>query len=213
MGFWIFGRKEGDFEDRFQRLHETLKLTFSNIREDIDRLHKWTENTHENNQDHRLKLREHELRLLKIENQLNAIVNNMLLREQAPTPLIESKKTSMHKEELPMEEGPEGIKKSEIYSALTKTQLDLFKTIYQIQKQANSNKVSLRSIANLHYPGKPYNSVRSTISDYLTILHTWGLIKKQRVGKESFVAITKNGLDLISETKEKKQKIKKKVRD
>ena len=212
MGFWIFGRKDDDFEDRFQRLHETLKLTFSNIREDIDRLHKWTENTHENAQDHRLKLREHELRLLKIENQLNVVVNNMLLREQAPTPLIEERRNFKRQEELPLEEGPEGMKKSEIFSALTKTQLDLFKTIYQIQKQANSNKVSLRSIANLHYAGKPYNSVRSTISDYLTILHTWGLIKKQRVGKESFVAITKNGLELISETKEKKQKVKKKVK-
>lgn len=213
MVFWLFKRKESDTEERFQKLHEILKLTFSNIREDIDRLHKWTEDTYENNKDHRLKLREHELRLLKIENQLNAIVNNMLLREQAPTPLIEEKKTSKRQEELPLEEGPERVKKSEILSALTKTQLDLFKTIYQIQKQANSNKVSLRSIANLHYAGKPYNSVRSTISDYLTILHTWGLIKKQRVGKESFVAITKNGLDLISETKEKKQKIKKKIRD
>jgi len=212
MVFWIFGRKESDAEDRFQRLHETLKLTFSNIREDIDRLHKWTENTHENTQDHRLKLREHELRLLKIENQLNSIVSTMLLREQAPTPLIEEKRNFRLQEELPLEEGPERVKKSEIFSALTKTQLDLFKTIYQIQKQANSNKVSLRSIANLHYAGKPYNSVRSTISDYLTILHTWGLIKKQRVGKESFVAITKNGLELISETKEKKQKVKKKVK-
>lgn|SRR3989344_4222933 len=213
MVFWIFGRKESDAEDRFQRLHETLKLTFSNIREDIDRLHKWTENTHENTQDHRLKLREHELRLLKIENQLNSIVSTMLLREQAPTPLIEEKRNFRLQEELPLEEGPERVKKSEIFSALTKTQLDLFKTIYQIQKQANSNKVSLRSIANLHYAGKPYNSVRSTISDYLTILHTWGLIKKQRVGKESFVAITKNGLELISETKEKKQKIKKKIKN
>ncbi|MBI2106791.1 hypothetical protein HYT57_02295 [Candidatus Woesearchaeota archaeon] len=212
MGFWIFGRKDDDFEDRFQRLHETLKLTFSNIREDIDRLHKWTENTHENTQDHRLKLREHELRLLKIENQLNSIVSTMLLREQAPTPLIEEKRNFRLQEELPLEEGPERVQKNEIFSSLTKTQLDLFKTIYQIQKQTNSNKVSLRSIANLHYSGKLYNSVRSTISDYLTILHTWGLIKKQRVGKESFVAITKNGLDLIQETKEKRQKIKKKVK-
>jgi|SRR3989338_4674150 len=213
MVFWLFRRKESDTEERFQKLHEILKLTFSNIREDIDRLHKWTENTHENNQDHRLKLREHELRLLKIENQLNAIVNNMLLREQVPTPLIEEKRTSKRQEELPLEEGPERVQRSEIFSALTKTQLDLFKTIYQIQKQTNSSKVSLRSIANLHYSGKPYNSVRSTISDYLTMLHTWGLIKKQRVGKESFVAITKTGMDLISETKEKKQKVKKKIKN
>ncbi|MBI4159168.1 hypothetical protein HY500_02825 [Candidatus Woesearchaeota archaeon] len=212
MVFWPFKRKESSTEERFQKLHEILKLTFSNIREDIDRLHKWTENTHENNQDHRLKIREHELRLLKIESQLNAIVNSILLREQASTPLIEEKRTFKRQEELPLEEGPERVKKSEIFSTLTKTQLDLFKTVYQIQKQTSSNKVSLKSIASLHYAGKPYNSVRSTISDYLTILHTWGLIKKQRVGKESFVAITKNGMDLISETKEKKQKIKKKVK-
>ena len=106
---------------------------------------------------------------------------------------------------------PKKISQNEIFSSLTKTQLDLFKTIYQIQKQTNTNKVSLRSVAKIHYPEKDYSSVRSTISDYLTILSAWGLIKKQRVGKESFVAVSDHGLDLVSESniKQKKKKLRK----
>src|SRR3989344_249747 len=200
MVFWLF-KKRDDTEEKFQNLHEVLKTTFGNVREDIDRLHKWVDNSHEHHNSHRVKFKEHELRLLKIENQL-ALIMDKILKEETPEKYEE--------EEI----GPKKISKNEILSSLTKTQLDLFKTIYQIQKQTNTNKVSLRSVAKIHYPDKDYSSVRSTISDYLTILSTWGLIKKQRIGKESFVAISDHGLDLVSESniKEKKRKIKNKTK-
>ena len=206
MVFWLF-KKRDDTEERFRNLHDVLKTTFSNVREDIDRLHKWVDSSHEHHNSHRINFKEHELRLLKLENQISLLLDKVL-HEEAP----EKEEYEGDKDEIE-ELLPKKISQNEIFSSLTKTQLDLFKTIYQIQKQTNSSKVSLRSIANLHYSGKPYNSVRSTISDYLTMLHTWGLIKKQRVGKESFVAITKTGMDLISETKEKKQKVKKKIKN
>ena len=204
MVFWLF-KKRDDTEEKFQNLHEVLKTTFGNVREDIDRLHKWVDNSHEHHNSHRVKFKEHELRLLKIENQL-ALIMDKILKEETP---------EKYEEEYEEEEiGPKKISKNEIFSSLTKTQLDLFKTIYQIQKQTNTNKVSLRSVAKIHYPDKDYSSVRSTISDYLTILSTWGLIKKQRIGKESFVAISDHGLDLVSESniKEKKRKIKNKTK-
>jgi len=198
MVFWFFKRRE-DSEERFQQLHATLRETFSNVRKDMGTLHKHTEKSHIKHRKHRVKFKNHELRLLKIENQLNLLLNKFLKEaENTQENIIQ-----------PQIEQLGEISQEEIFSSLTKTQLDLFKTIYQIQKQANSNKVSLKSIAKIYYPGRNYNSVRSTISDYLTILTTWGLIKKQRVGKESFVALTNNGINLVSstKTKEKKKKI------
>src|SRR3989339_854920 len=140
MVFWLF-KKRDDTEERFRNLHDVLKTTFSNVREDIDRLHKWVESSHEHHNSHRINFKEHELRLLKLENQISLLLDKVL-----------------------HEEAPE----------------------------------------------KDYSSVRSTISDYLTILSAWGLIKKQRVGKESFVAVSDHGLDLVSESniKQKKKKLK-----
>ena len=203
MVFWLF-KKRDDTEERFRNLHDVLKTTFSNVREDIDRLHKWVDNSHKHHNSHRINFKEHELRLLKLENQISLLLDKVL-HEEAP------KKEEYEEDKDEIEELlPKKISQNEIFSSLTKTQLDLFKTIYQIQKQTNTNKVSLRSVAKIHYPEKDYSSVRSTISDYLTILSAWGLIKKQRVGKESFVAVSDHGLDLVSESniKQKKKKLK-----
>ncbi|MBS3156062.1 hypothetical protein J4413_02410 [Candidatus Woesearchaeota archaeon] len=203
MVFWLF-KKRDDTEERFRNLHDVLKTTFSNVREDIDRLHKWVDSSHEHHNSHRINFKEHELRLLKLENQISLLLDKVL-HEEAP----EKEEYEGDKDEIE-ELLPKKISQNEIFSSLTKTQLDLFKTIYQIQKQTNTNKVSLRSVAKIHYPEKDYSSVRSTISDYLTILSAWGLIKKQRVGKESFVAVSDHGLDLVSESniKQKKKKLK-----
>jgi len=203
MVFWLF-KKRDDTEERFRNLHDVLKTTFSNVREDIDRLHKWVDNSHKHHNSHRINFKEHELRLLKLENQISLLLDKVL-HEEAP----EKEEYEGDKDEIE-ELLPKKISQNEIFSSLTKTQLDLFKTIYQIQKQTNTNKVSLRSVAKIHYPEKDYSSVRSTISDYLTILSAWGLIKKQRVGKESFVAVSDHGLDLVSESniKQKKKKLK-----
>src|SRR3989344_9420940 len=159
MVFWLFKKRE-DTEERFRNLHDVLKTTFSNVREDIDRLHKWVDSSHEHHNSHRLNFKEHELRLLKLENQISLLLDKVL-HEEAP----EKEEYEEDKDEIE-ELLPKKISQNEVFSSLTKTQLDLFKTIYQIQKQ--------------------------------------------RIGKESFVAISEHGLDLVSESniKQKKKKLK-----
>ena len=85
-----------------------------------------------------------------------------------------------------------------IIKSLTVTQQEIFKTIYAIQQQLETDNISIKSLAKVYYPTKKYEDVRSTLSEYLTILSTMGLVAKNRKGKESYVNITKTGSKIIN---------------
>ena len=83
------------------------------------------------------------------------------------------------------------------FQSLTGTQKNIFKTLYLLQKEKGWAGVLLKNIANEIYPTKSYNAVRSTISDYLSILEEIGLVQRKRISRQSMVSITDVGKDFI----------------
>lgn len=118
--------------------------------------------------------------------------NRILVLENSPTSLSSKNNILI-----------ENIKKD-----LTSTQKRIFLAIYEIQNKTESDVCSLKSLSRLLYPHKKLSSIRSTISEYITILESQELITKKRIGKETYVTITEIGNDLLKKiNKKKKQKI------
>ena len=56
------------------------------------------------------------------------------------------------------------------------------------------------------YPGKPYDKVRSTVSEYIGILVDAGLLHKMRKGKQTYIATTQKGQDFFQKNNPKQKK-------
>ena len=87
---------------------------------------------------------------------------------------------------------------------IPKAELKLFKTLYELQQSLNVKHISYKSLASYLYPGKDYNSIRSTITQFVIRLYTEGLIEKQRIGKENYVRLTQHGQKVIKNAKIKR---------
>ena len=91
-----------------------------------------------------------------------------------------------------------------VLNGIPKAELKLFKTIHDLQLSLNAKHISYKSLASYLYPGKEYNSIRSTITQFVIRLHTEGLVEKQRIGKETYVCISSHGNRLLKDARIKK---------
>ena len=92
-----------------------------------------------------------------------------------------------------------------VLSELTYTQKSLLFAIYDHQKALNTP-LSTKSIAKIFYSGRSYASVRTTITEYLDILASHGLIKKVKKRRQSYSHVTEQGINLIEKSVGKKKK-------
>src|SRR3989344_2550357 len=87
-----------------------------------------------------------------------------------------------------------------ILKGLPKAELRLFRTLYELQLSLNAKHISYKSLAKYLYPEKEYNSIRSSITQFVLRLNTEGLVDKKRIGKETYVRITPIGHNLLKKT-------------
>ena len=184
MGIFSFFRRREE-KEILEELTKNLSNSFRNIRKDIIDLHKRIDAYSSKDENYINHLLFHESRLSRIETQLNILLNT---------------KDKKEKQILLIEE-----KFKDIISQLTETQQAMFLTLYQLQLQLNTKNISIKSIAKVLYPQKEYDSIRSTISEYLSILANLGLIEKKRIGKQTYVSITETGESTINKLKKKKK--------
>ena len=76
---------------------------------------------------------------------------------------------------------------------LTETQKAIFFRLGVFQRESGQEWTALKTLATDLYPGKSYDKVRSTVSEYIGILVDAGLIHKLRKGKQTYLAITEKG--------------------
>ncbi|MBI2148715.1 hypothetical protein HYU23_03475 [Candidatus Woesearchaeota archaeon] len=194
--FSFFKKKKSDKEEHTAKINEALKNSFSNVKKDILHIHKGIsdhkDNTHK-------RFESIEKRLEKIEINLN-----ILQQTQRPQKFIEKTPKQIEAEEeteeLPEEED---ILLNQL-RGIPKAELKLFKTLYELQQSLNLKHISYKSLASYLYPGKDYNSIRSTITQFVLRLYTEGLIEKQRIGKENFIKLTPHGQKVIKSAKTKR---------
>ncbi len=193
MGFFdLFKKKNIEKNEDLVELSENLKNSFLNVKKDMSGLHKTVEDhTIQTN----LKIQSIELRMERIEGLLmNQFTTKVKPQEQV---LKEEQKISEEQEIEPYERDLF----LETLKVLPRAELKLFATLYELQNSLNAKHISYKSLASYLYPGKEYNSIRSTITQFILRLHSEGLIDKQRIGKEVYVKVTPHGQKLLKNTK------------
>ena len=197
---WLFSKPiKREIKGHLHNLHQNLNNSFSNIKGDISKIH-----IHLQNKDK--KLLELEGKIQSLENRLIYLPHSKKEFKKIPEPESES-----------YEESEEDTYKNRIMdlnlASLTFTQRSMLKNIYELKTRYNQDLISSKSLARYIYPGRGYDSVRTTLSEYLNILLEHGLIKKERIGRRMIITLTKEGEELCKEiTKKEKPKRKQKIR-
>ena len=196
MGVFNFLFKKKRDQEQTNKVHNSLKTSFSNIKTDMLHLHK----NFSNHTEHTSK------RFQEIDERVRRMENLLLtLNHSSQNAIKETKIMFSEKEES--EESEETEDYNDVLSLLKgipKAELKLFKTLHDLQLSLNAKQVSYKSLASYLYPNKNYNSIRSTIAQFVLRLLAEGLVEKRRIGKEGHVYITSHGYKILKNTKMKK---------
>ncbi len=189
MGIFSFFKKTGESE-KILKINENLKDSFSNVKKDITVMHKHLGH-HKEHTDKRFQQLEEKIKKIEY------IMRVSLQQSSQP-----QKQTKIEKQEE-TEVVPEGDI-TNILKGLPMAELRLFTTIHELQENLNAKHISYKSLAKYLYPEKDYNSIRSTITQFVLRLHTEGLVEKTRIGKETYVKVTPAGQKIVKNIKSKK---------
>src|SRR3989338_873615 len=182
MGIFDFiSKKRKSEQHNLIKISEHLKGSFNNVKKDILHLHGIVEEHTKSTNN----------KFLVIEDRMKRI--ERLLATKQNQEEKESSSTHINKIQLNYKELEEEILVEpetstppilNVLRSLPRAELKLFKALYELQNSLNAKHISYKSLANYLYPGKEYNSIRSTITQFVLRLYTEGLIDKQRIGKE-----------------------------
>lgn len=192
-----FKKKDAEAHKKIDKLHSSVSDSFKNLKRDMDSINSWMNNFNDSHNDH-------SARLATIEKQLLHIMKKIEHHEQtinSHAVSIESLNPEFDESEE-LEEAPEPMEiqtstdPKHMVNGLTYTQKHMFAMLIKLQGEFGGW-VPLKSLAEELYPSKNYSDVRSTISEYLTLLSEWGLVEKKRTGKQSFVGVTEKGQEVV----------------
>ena len=170
--FWLFKKKDDHkLKKEVETIQGNLKSSFKHIKNDMTEVNDWLNSLHS-------KYNFHADRLTRIEAQLEI--------------LLDSKQKHSKRFNEPQVQ-------TMLLKNLTDTQKKIYLTIHQLQKQLGNKTISYKSIAQVYYPDKDYNSIRSTLSEYITSLYEIGLIEIKKTSNQSKVKLTERGISLINE--------------
>ncbi len=185
----LFFRKKEEAE-HVPKINAALKSSFSNVKRDILHLHT-NLSTHQEHTSKKFQDFEQRIKYLEL-----------ALKSSQQYVLRASKKEELIQEET--EEIPDEETTLNFLKGLPQAELKLFRALYELQLSLNAKHISYKSLASYIYPGKDYNSIRSTITQFVLRLYTEGLVDKQRIGKETYVKVTPNGHKILKSAKMKK---------
>jgi len=175
--WWWFKKTKGKPSDdkRWASLAASLKLSFSQVKEDIDHL---TSSDSSQNQ----KLDDVSRRMQLVESRLDSlyllnVTRNHHLQQEIP-----------ERKETKQQTNPETT--LHLIENLTDVQRAILMTLAQVTHEVPSHQISLRDLSLKLYPNKRYNDVRTMMSEYTDKLLEFGLINKKRKGREVVISLT-----------------------
>jgi len=192
MGIFSFFKKTGE-KERIFKLNENLQSSFANVKRDITLVHKHLGH-HKDHTDKRFQHLEEKIK--KIE-----YLIKITIQQSAEKP-VQKQEIKTEKSEETGEFQEEDL--ANILKGIPMAELKLFTTLHELQENLNAKHISYKSLAKYLYPEKDYNSIRSTITQFVLRLYTEGLVEKTRIGKETYVKITPSGQKIIKNVKSKK---------
>jgi hypothetical protein len=177
-----------EIDSPIRKLSFHISNSFLNVKKDMDALS--SENSVNSE------------KFVRIEQRMEFLEKQILI-------ILSSEKTPKEEIELPSRELK--LLPETVLESLTFTQKKLLFALYEYQEKLESP-ISLKSLAKIMYPDKKYGQVRTTITEYLDVLASNGLIQKTRRRRQSYAQMTENGVIMVKENLKakrgrKKQKI------
>ncbi len=193
-------RPNPDPPEYLQSINSNLKESFARIKKDIQATRDWLSYFKDRENDH-------EGRLKNIESRLEELGEVLTYMQDTPR----ERKTRNYEESVVITEDVEDEERGDttqrVLNDLTDTQKAIFHRLGTLLHESSQEWITAKALAQEIYPEKTYDKVRSTLSEYTSILIESGLIKKKRKGKLTYLSITEKGLGLFD--KNKKAKLKK----
>lgn len=178
--------KNKHLHKRIKEMEKSLSHSFSKISEDFMSTHKKVDHhsSHTDKRFNELYGRIHHLEKLILSK----------LTEEAPK--VEQTKQKTKK-----------IQKQHTHlTTLTEAQRKLYGEIIGLHLESGSEWISLTDLAKQVYPGREYNKIRSTLSEFTSILEESGLLNKKIQRKKAFVKATDKGTLYLDQGRGKKLK-------
>jgi len=180
-------------EKKFKTMTDNLKQSFANIREDIDLVYEKLDEL--NIEDKRIKqlFLQQNQKFIEIQKQINEItynLDNIINFEQEKV--------------LNPEMGVGQPKKSQAFVGALKDLHGVAEKIFSGICALSIEKgewISYEDIAHELYPSKPYDSVRSTISEYIGLLVDMNLVIRKRRGKRAAISLSENAKPILEQLK------------
>lgn len=170
-----FFRKKGDngkLKRTIESMQNSLKISFENIKKDFSTI----DNHH--NEFHKKHVR-HEKKHTDQEERIRDLHERLLILES----IVDVKKTS---QPIRIEPETEEVEELEELTEVSR------KICYILAALAQENKelVTLKTLAEEMYPGKDYQKIRSTVSQYTTELEELGYVQKKKKGRNVYIKST-----------------------
>ena len=177
--------------NHFGHINSNLKESFARIKGDMQAIRDWLAYFKDREKDH-------EQRLKNIESRIEEI-GEVLVYMQEDSPATEEQD-----EIIFVDEQDEKMPRTKVLDDLTDTQKSMFYRLGTLLYESSQQWITTKALAQELYHDKPYDKVRSTISEYISILVESGLVKKKRKGKLTYLSVTEKGLELFEKTKKSK---------
>lgn len=174
---------------KVEELESSIKNSFQNMRTDMSQVSQWINHFKIQHDDHAKNFERLHARL--------AVLEDLLAAKQA-VGTIEGKKVRLleESEESSEEDAQQKPQMTQLIQEkpgiqLTDAQTNLYRILCSLVKENPEGWISMKSLAADAYSNKEYSEIRSAISQFVSILEVNGLVRRKRVGKETFVTVTK----------------------
>ncbi len=186
-------------DNSINTINYNLKESFGKIRRDMQATRDWLAYFKDREQDHEDRLKNIESRL----DEISEVLNMMQEAQESSRGIRPVEQGLVYIEDDHEEPGSINEK---IINDLTDTQKSIFYRLGTLLYESSQEWITTKALAQELYPDKAYDKVRSTLSEYTSILIEAGILKKKRRGKLTYLSITEKGLGLFEKTKKIKLK-------
>ncbi len=206
MGFLFSRKKRSEVNEavsHINQISENLKNSFTRIKSDIKVIRDWLSFFKTRDEEYGERFQNLESRIEEI----SQVISYLAERENSTPAQPKKRETSKEKLYYDDEESnlPPKMTRSPL-DDLTETQKAIFFRLGAFQRESGQEWTALKTLAMDLYPGKTYDKVRSTVSEYIGILVDARLIHKLRKGKQTYIAITEKGKSYFQNNEAKQPK-------
>lgn len=193
---WFFKSRISKRE--FHELIESIKTSFSNVKNDISKIKDRTSDT-EQEIHNIIGYLDQSLKILsnKIDSSKETLRQHSSKRLVSDRLQINRDAIGIEKEELVPTKVAKQNTQSQTLNKITSVQEEMLKRLAALNRENPNSQVSAKDLASEMYPETNYTAVRPMISNYLDILEELNLLKKIRKRRQVYIELTEKGYSLL----------------